>query len=107
MNARAWIILLSFAHNGQPGVRVSVDGRVLLPQLSFGSPVEALDYVDDVLADFRSGDQVTLVALQAPGPFACWTTSARSVAVQWCAMAVSAAWYEKALLGPTRRPVLS
>lgn len=107
MDTRAWIILLSFERDGQPGVRVSVDGRVLLPQLSFGSPIAALEYVDDVLADFRSGDQVTLVALQAPGPFSSWTTGARSVAVQWCAMAMSAAWYQKALAAPCRGPVLS
>jgi hypothetical protein len=107
MHARAWIILLTFEHDGQPGVRASVDGRVLLPLLSFDSPVEALDYVNDVLADFRAGDRVTLVALRAPPPFACWSTALRSGAVLWCAMAVAAVWYEKTFARSTRAAWLS
>lgn len=106
MDARVWTILLPFTRDRSLDVRVSVDGRLLLPQLSFRSPVDALDYLDAVLTDFRSGDQITLLALQAPPPYAHWTTSARSVAVQWCAMAIAAAWSEQTLRPPMRGQAL-
>jgi hypothetical protein len=99
---RAWRVLLSFDRSDVPEVQLAVDGRELLPRRSMKSPIEALEYIDEALIDFRRGDQVTLVARRKLLVTTA-TTRVRALALHWCANVLQIAWFETNLVAPVDR----
>ena len=88
---------LRFDTEGLPCVEVRVDGKELLPRQSSCSPTEAMEYLKEVLVDFRAGDQITLLAGGAATELATCTASTSFLALEWCANALSEAFYHLGL----------
>lgn len=65
MGPRIWNIVLHLHGDGSAAVRVSVNGRGLLPSCEGQSIERALGYIEAVLIDCRPGDRL---AVRAQGP---------------------------------------
>ena len=98
MQSRAWAVFITFELCGTAVVRMRVDGFALLPEVTVMSPLEALEYIDEALIDFRRGDQITLIAQQRSETFiSTWSTHVRALALHWCAEALQVAACERGL----------
>lgn len=103
MKARDWILYLHVRRDGRPVLRLSIDGQLSSPMLQLWCVAEALDYLDRALADFGADDSLSLVALHAPGPFACWRARDPAVALRWCTIMLARAPVPHPAEGPPPR----
>lgn len=105
---RAWAIAITPGMGGAPAVRIRVDGRELLPSLRVSTPVDALEYIDEALLDFRRGDEVSLSAWYPPRVLSTFSTRVRSIAILWCAEVLEITCEEEPMIAPaatgTKRP---
>ncbi len=97
---RVWAIAITPGMGGAPAVRISVDGRELLPGLRVSTPVDALEYIDEALLDFRRGDEVSLSAWYPPRVLSTFSTRVRAIAILWCAEVLEITCEEEPMIAP-------